>query len=64
MVVEDLLRTVSEMEDYGAPYDVIGVLYESYAQAVLIEAGIPVDLMRLCGFDNPYAVYGSYKLPR
>lgn len=59
MVAEDLLRTASEMEDTGAPCDVIGLLYESFAQALLIQAGITVDLMRLCGFDNPFALYGS-----
>lgn len=59
MVAEDLLRTASEMEDSGAPRDVIGMLYESFAQAALIQAGITVDLMWLCGFDNPHAVYGS-----
>lgn len=64
MIAEDLLRTASDMEDFGAPGDAIGVLYESYAQTVLIQAGIAVDLMRLCGFDNPYAVYGSYRLQR
>ena len=61
MVAEDLLRTASEMEDSGAPGDVIGLLYESFAQAALIQAGIVVDLMRLCGFDNPYAIYGCPK---
>jgi hypothetical protein len=64
VVAEDLLRTASEMEDSGAPRDVIGLLYESFAQARLIQAGVSVDLMRLCGFDNPQALYGAPKLPR
>ncbi|WP_448192240.1 hypothetical protein [Azospirillum sp. sgz301742] len=53
MIVEGLLQAASELEDAGAPYDVLGRLYESFAQAILIQAGVTVDLMQLCGFDNP-----------
>lgn len=61
VIVEGLLRAASEMEDAGAPCDVIGQLYESFAQSVLIRAGVTVDLMRLCGFDNPAALDGPHK---
>ncbi len=60
VVVEGLLRAASEMEDAGAPCDVIGQLYESFAQSMLIQAGVTVDLMRLCGFDNPAALDGLH----
>ena len=59
MIAEGLLRTASHMEDSGAPCDVIGQLYESFAQTLLIQAGVTVDLMRLCGFDNPAAHQGE-----
>lgn len=55
VIMEGLLRAASQMEDSGAPYDMIGQLYESFAQSLLIQAGVTVDLMRLCGFDNPAA---------
>jgi hypothetical protein len=61
VIVEGLLRAAIELEDAGTPYDVLGRLYESFAQAMLIRAGVTVDLIRLCGFDNPSAIYGSYK---
>ena len=57
MIVAGLFHTASEMEDAGAPYDVLGRLYESLAQTMLIQAGVTVDLMRLCGFDNPFALH-------
>lgn len=53
MIAEGLFRTASTLEDKGAPYDVLGRLYESFAQTTLIQAGVVVDLMTLCGFDNP-----------
>ena len=56
VIVEGLLQAASALEDLGAPYDVIGRLYESYAQTVLIKGGVTVDLMQLCGFDNPSAL--------
>ena len=56
MIVEGLLQAASALEDFGAPYDVIGRLYESHAQTVLIEAGVRVDIIWLCGFDNPSAL--------
>lgn len=61
VIVVGLLRAASEMEDAGAPCDVLGRLYESFAQTMLIQAGVTVDLMRLCGFDNPSATDGPYK---
>lgn len=61
VIGEGLLQAASELEDAGAPYDVLGRLYESFAQAMLIQAGVTVDLMRLCGFDNPTAIDGPYK---
>lgn len=53
MIAEGLFHAASSLEDAGAPYDVLGRLYESFAQTVLIQAGVAVDLMTLCGFDNP-----------
>ncbi|MBP2312439.1 hypothetical protein [Azospirillum soli] len=53
MIAEGLFQTASTLEDKGAPYDVLGRLYESFAQTTLIQAGVVVDLMTLCGFDNP-----------
>ena len=47
MIVAGLFHTASELEDMGAPYDVLGRLYESFAQTTLIQAGVTVDLMRL-----------------
>ncbi len=53
MIAEGLFRTAITLEDKGAPYDVRGRLYESFAQTTLIQAGVVVELMTLCGFDNP-----------
>ncbi|HEY0838428.1 MAG TPA: hypothetical protein VGE72_31260 [Azospirillum sp.] len=55
MIAEKLLQAACTLEDAGVPRDVLGRLYESFAQAALIQAGVSVDLMALCGFDNPAA---------
>lgn len=55
MIADNLFQAASALEDAGVPQDVLGRLYESFAQAALIQAGVAVDLMQLCGFDNPAA---------
>jgi len=61
VITEGLFQAASALEDGGLPCDILGRLYESFAQAALIEAGVRVDLMHLCGFDNPTAVYAPSK---
>lgn len=62
VIADRLFRAVSDLEDAGIPRDVLGRLYESFAQNTLIEAGVSVDLVHLCGFDNPTAAHAPVRV--